>query len=78
MRVDDLSSLVELAASVAVKKRAALVAAHESHVLESSIVARRQGIVDSVLIGQAAMIEELLAAAGENAADYTIIDASSH
>jgi phosphotransacetylase len=76
MKVTDLAKLPELARASNVRKRAALVAAHEPHVLESSILARKDGLIDPVLIGNAEAIVNLLGEAGENAGDYRIIDAT--
>jgi phosphotransacetylase len=82
MRIDDLTRLAELAKAESEangsRKRAALVAAHEPHALESSILARRQGLIDSVLIGDEPIIESCLHDAGENPADYRIIAAANH
>jgi phosphotransacetylase len=82
MRIDDLSKLPELAresvSGGSARKRAALVAAHEPHALESSILARREGLIDSVLIGDVAVIESCLGEAGEVPADYRIIAAANH
>ncbi|MDR2673251.1 MAG: hypothetical protein LBC35_08300 [Coriobacteriales bacterium] len=82
MRIDDLTKLAELAKEQAQasgqKKRAALVAAHEPHALESSIAARRQGLIDLVLIGEAGAITTYLRDAGEQPTDYRIIDAANH
>ena len=82
MLIDDLTRLAELAKDESEargsKKRAALVAAHEPHALESSILARQQGLIESILIGDATVIEACLRDAGENPADYRIVAAASH
>ena len=82
MLIDDLTRLAELAKDESEargsKKRAALVAAHEPHALESSILARQQDLIESILIGDATVIEDCLRDAGENPADYHIVAAASH
>jgi phosphate butyryltransferase len=82
MRITDLTKLVELARDNArktgVRRRAALVAAHEAHVLEAVILARQEGIIDATLIGEAAAIEGYLIGAGEVPDNFNIIDAASH
>lgn len=84
-RVTDLSKLAELVRENSARegdtrrrKRAALVAAQEPHVLESSIRARREGLIDSILIGRAKGIESCLVDAGETPEDYAIIDADTY
>jgi phosphate butyryltransferase len=78
MKITDLTKLIELVQESGVKKRAALVAAHEPHALESSILARREGLIDSILIGDAAVIEQCLQDSGEDPADYRIIAAANY
>ncbi|MDR1088500.1 MAG: hypothetical protein LBL23_04440 [Coriobacteriales bacterium] len=77
-KITDLTRLAELARECGVRKRAALVAAHEPHVLESSILARQHGFIDSILIGRAAEIEGFLIGAGEVPGDFNIINADTH
>jgi phosphate butyryltransferase len=69
-----LDTLVEAAKATGRKSRAAQVAAHDPHVLEAMITARREGLIDAVLIGDAARIETYLTEVDESSADYTIID----
>lgn len=77
-KVTDLTKLADLARKSGVRKRAALVAAHEPHVLESSILARKEGLIESILIGEAAKINKYLSDAGEASEDYIIIDTATH
>lgn len=77
-KVTDLTKLIELAQETAVRKRAVLVAAHEPHALESSILAHNKGLIDSILVGNAAIIKTCLLNAGETPDAFTIINAESH
>jgi phosphate butyryltransferase len=74
MKITDLSLLEELAVSAGTVKRAGLVAAHEPHILEAIIQAKRKGLIQATLIGDGARIVELLADEHEDPADYVIID----
>ncbi len=73
IKITDLGSLAALAKEHGMVKRVACVAAHEAHALESSILAKREGLIKSILIGDEKVIVELLVAAGESPDDYTII-----
>ncbi|MDR3315941.1 MAG: hypothetical protein LBS98_05650 [Coriobacteriales bacterium] len=73
MKITDLETLISVAKAAGVRKRAALVAAHEEHALEAVLVAQREGLIDATLIGDAARIEELLREAGETVANYRIV-----
>jgi phosphate butyryltransferase len=82
MRINELTKLPQLAREYAAeggeRKRGALVAAHERHALESSILARKEGLFEAVLIGDAAVIEDCLREAGERVADYRVVAAADH
>ena len=68
-----LRNFDELIAKVksGVRKTVALVAANDEHSLQAIIAAK--DIVDAVLVGDRALIEEELKKLGENPADYTIV-----
>jgi phosphate butyryltransferase len=74
MSAFNLETLVDQAKSTGRKGRALQVAAHDPHVLEAMIAARREGLIDAYLIGDASLISKYLLEAGEVCEDYTIID----
>lgn len=57
-----------------IRKKAAVAAAHDSDALSSVVAARREGILESILVGDGKKIEKLLAEQGEKASDWAIID----
>ncbi|MDR2196919.1 MAG: hypothetical protein LBO07_03025 [Coriobacteriales bacterium] len=69
-----LDTLIEEARATGRRGRAAQVAAHDPHALEAMIAARREDLIDAVLIGDGARINTCLREAGESPEDYTIID----
>lgn len=56
-----------------VKKKVALAGAHDHDALSSVVNARKQGVLDAVLVGRTEEINALLAEMGENTADYQLI-----
>jgi phosphate butyryltransferase len=58
------------------KKKVVAVAAHDPHTLESLADATSKGMVDSILIGNAAKIEEIIKAEGLDLGSPEIIDAA--
>ncbi len=72
------SSFEEIIASVKslpARTRMAVAAAEDPHALEAALHARRQGMVDPVLVGDAEKIRSLLAGLGESVNDGDIIPA---
>ena len=57
-----------------VRVRIALAGAHDEDALAAVVHAHRRGVVEGVLIGDAAFIREQLAEAGEDASSYRVID----
>lgn len=57
-----------------VKRIVAVVASHDEHTLEAVVRARRENLVEPLLIGDAAKTEEILASIGEDASAYRIED----
>lgn len=55
-------------------KKIALCGAHDEPALSAVVEAKRKGVVTAALIGEDKEIRRLLAALGENAADYEIIN----
>jgi len=58
------------------KVRIALAAAHDTDALEALVSAKRAGIAEGVLIGDAAVIKRLLDEMGETVGDYEILERS--
>jgi phosphate butyryltransferase len=57
-----------------IKRKAAVAAAHDLDALTSVVAARREGILDSILVGDGSKIKQLLMKLGEKATDWEIID----
>lgn len=60
-----------------VKRKVAVAGAADRHVLEAVLEARQMGIINPVLIGNYAEIENLLKVMGSCAAEYEIVEADS-
>lgn len=58
-----------------VKKRIALAGAHDYEALSAVVYAKRQGVVDAILVGCENRIMDILTQLGEDASDYQIIPA---
>ncbi|MGI6362002.1 MAG: bifunctional enoyl-CoA hydratase/phosphate acetyltransferase [Bacillota bacterium] len=56
-------------------KRVAVAAAHDHHALEAVVKAAQEGIIEPVLVGDAAKIKEILAELGTTVDDTNIYDA---
>jgi phosphate butyryltransferase len=78
MKITDLETLAWVAKENGVQKRAAVVAAHEPHILEAVIRASQEGLIKATLIGDTVAIQDILSDAGENLADYTLVEASDN
>lgn len=68
--------MAELARNTPAKKRVVVVCAHDEHTLEGVGLACREGIVEPVLIGDAARIRELIALHGYQLDGATLIDSA--
>ena len=55
-------------------KRMAVAAAGDEHTLEAEMHARKEGIVDPILVGDKAVIDEILSKMGETVAEENIYD----
>ncbi len=75
--LNSVSAIVEAAKQRPEKRTIAVAAAHDSDVLRAVAMARKAGIADGYLVGDAAKICEILTAFGENPADYTIVNAET-
>ena len=65
---------IDLAKEKGIKARVAVVAAHDEHTLESIVEAKKEGLVEPVLIGKRNLIEKILESLGENYLDYLILN----
>lgn len=68
--------IIESAKKLPARSRMAVAAADDSHSLEAALMARRNGIVDPVLVGDKEKILALLADMGESVPDEDIYDAA--
>ncbi len=65
---------INLAKEKGIKARVAVVAAHDEHTLESIVEARKEGLIEPVLIGKRNLIEKILETFSEEYTDYLIIN----
>ncbi len=75
--LNSVAAIVEAAKQRSEKRTIAVAAAHDADVLKAVAMARKAGIADGYLVGDAAKIEEILKNLGENPADYTIVSAQT-
>lgn len=78
MKITNLSQLVDLAKAKKLARRAAVVAAHEPHIMEAVVMAKKDGLIKPVLIGDEVAIAKILADYQENKDEYEIIASSSN
>lgn len=72
--ISSLNELSEQAKTLSRKSRIALACAHDEHSIEALITARRDGIAESVLVGNADEIRKLLGKYQEDPERYKITD----
>lgn len=70
----NFDQLIEKVKGYPARKRMAVAAAGDEHTLEAVMHARKEGIVDPVLVGDKAVIVEILKEMGETVADENIYD----
>ena len=70
----NFKSIIEHIQSSGIKKTAAIAAAQDQDVLSSAFEARKLGIMDFVLVGDAEKIESILNELGSSPSDWEIID----
>lgn len=70
----NFDQLVEKVKGYPSMKRMAVAAAGDEHTLEAVLHARKEGIVDPVLVGDKAIIDKVLAELGETVAEENIYD----
>lgn len=74
MVFENFDQLIEKVKGFPAAKRMAVAAAGDEHTLEAVMHARAQGIVDPILVGDKAVIDEILAKMGETVAEENIYD----
>lgn len=74
MVFNDFTAILKWLKESNIKKTAAVAAAHDLDALTSVVSARREGILKSILIGDGAKINKILAEVGENPKDWEIIE----
>lgn len=70
------AEIIASAKNLPARARMAVAAADDPHSLEAALLARKEGIVDPVLVGNKATIEKLLAELGETVPAEDIYDAA--
>ena len=73
MRITTFKELAKAASEMPKKTVVAVVEAHDLHTLEAVINAKKDNIIDGMLIGNEEKIREILKSEGADPADYTII-----
>lgn len=72
-----VASILQAAVARPEKRTIAVAAAHDEDVLKAVSMARKQGIAQGYLVGNAEKIQEILVSLGENPQDFTIVQADS-
>ena len=75
--IKNLKELAEAAKAMETKTVIAVVEAQDPHTLEAVITAKKDGIIDAMLIGNEEKIREILTQEGGDAADFTIVPTGS-
>ncbi len=75
--LNSVKAIVEAAIQRPEKRTIAVAAAHDNDVLKAVSMARKAGIADGLLVGNAEKIREILTALGEDPQDYTVIPAEN-
>jgi phosphate butyryltransferase len=78
LKVTKFADLVTAAKSLPKKAVVAVVQAQDEHTLDAIVDAKKEGIIDALLIGDVAAIKALLAKLGGNESDYTLIPAAGN
>ncbi len=75
--LNSVKLIVEAAMKTPQKRIIAVAAAHDQDVLKAVSMAKKAGIAEGLLVGNAARIEEILISLGENPADFVIVPAET-
>lgn len=78
MKITKLDELFSLAKEKNLNRNAALVAAHEAHIMEAVVKAKKDGLIKPILIGNAPEIEKILVEYEGSTEGYHIIDSPSN
>lgn len=70
----DFNELKERLSAHTKKRVVAVVASHDEHTLEAVVKAKRENLIEPLLIGDEAQTEKILKSLGESIADYRIIN----
>lgn len=76
MNINSFQELVKYVQGLENKVRVAVVCAHDEHTLESIVHARRDGLIEPVLIGKEDSVKDILMSLDENPENYIIINRS--
>lgn len=74
MKITNFEQLVEYIQSFENKVKLAVVCAHDDHTLESVVYAKKNKLIDPILIGKKEIISDILLSMNEDLQDYTIKD----
>ena len=75
--IKNFKELADAAKAMEKKTVLAVVEAHDEHTLEAVMTAKKDGIIDAMLIGNEEKIREIITQEGADPADYTIVPTSS-
>lgn len=74
MNITSFQELVNYVQGLEDKPKVAVVCAHDEHTLESIVDARKDGLIEPLLIGKEDTTSDILKSLGENPENYTIIN----
>lgn len=77
MQINSFKELAEAVKRHSNKSKVAVVAANDPHTIESVVTAQRDGMIEAILIGDAAKMRGHLEQQGANPSDYTMLSAES-
>ena len=75
--IKSFKELADAAKAMEKKTVLAVVEAHDEHTLEAVMTAKKDGIIDAMLIGNEEKIREIITLEGADPADYNIVPTSS-
>jgi len=74
MNITSFKELVEYVQGLEDKVKLAVICAHDENTLESIVHARKDGLIEPLLVGKEDAIKDILKSMGEKPDDYTIIN----
>ena len=78
MKIEKISDIVKICEEIKPAVPAAIVAAHDDHIMDAVIMAKKSGFIKPVLIGDSDAIQSILQDKKEDVSDYEIIGAESN